>query len=82
MQPVNNKSLLHFIFGQMEKLNTGEIDVITAKTQAQLSKEANNAMRYELDRASVQMELTQHNAVYKDGLKLREVESKNFESGD
>lgn len=79
MQPVNNKSMLSFIFSQMEKLNNNEIDVQTASAQANLAKQANNALMYELKRADVQMKLTQHNAVYKDGLKLREAESKNFE---
>ena len=78
MQPVNNKSLLSFIFGQMEKLDKNEIDVQTASAQANLAKQANNALNYELKRAEVQMKLTQHNAIYKDGLNLREAESKNF----
>ncbi len=80
MQPVNNKSMLAFIFSQMEKLDKNEIDVQTASAQANLAKQANNALMYELKRADVQMKLTQHNAVYKDGLKLREAESKNFET--
>tara|TARA_R110000851_G_scaffold141073_1_gene278687 strand:+ start:863 stop:973 length:111 start_codon:yes stop_codon:yes gene_type:complete len=36
-------------------------------------------MRYELDRAKTIMELTRHNAIYKDGTNLREIESKNFD---
>jgi len=79
MEPVNNKSLLTFIFNQMEKLDNKEIDVQTAAAQANLSKQANNALLYEIKRADIQMKLTQHNAIYKDGLKLREAESKNFE---
>lgn len=79
MKPVNNKSMLAFIFSQMEKLDKSEIDVQTAAAHANLAKQANNALMYELKRADVQMKLTQHNAVYKDGLKLREAESKNFE---
>lgn len=79
MVPVNNKSMLAFIFGQMEKLDEGKIDVQQAKAQADLAKQANNALKYEIERVNVQMKLTQHNAVYKDGLKLREAESKNFE---
>ena len=80
MTPVNNKSMLAFIFLQMEKLNNNEIDVQTASAQANLAKQANNALMYELKRADIQMKLTQHNAVYKDGLKLREAESKNFDN--
>jgi hypothetical protein len=80
MTPVNNKSMLAFIFLQMEKLDNNEIDVQTASAQANLAKQANNALMYELKRADTQMKLTQHNAVYKDGLKLREAESKNFDN--
>jgi hypothetical protein len=36
-------------------------------------------LMYEIKLADVQMKLTAHNAVYKDGLKLREAESKNFD---
>lgn len=79
MKPVNNKSLLHFVFDQMEKLDEGKISPEQAKEQANLAKQANNALNYELKRADIQMRLTSHNAVYKDGLKLREVEGKNFE---
>lgn len=79
MTPVNSKSLLAFVFNQMEKLDTGEIDNQTAREQSNLVKQANNLLKYELDRAKVRMELTKHNAVYKDGLNLREIESKNFE---
>jgi hypothetical protein len=79
MTPVNNKSMLAFIFGQMEKLDKNEIDVSQAKAQADLAKQANNALKYEIDRANIEMKLTQHNAVYKDGLRLRNAESKNFD---
>jgi hypothetical protein len=79
MKPVNNKSLLHFVFDQMEKLNEGTITPEQAREQANLAKQANNALNYELKRADTQMRLTAHNAIYKDGLHLREVESKNFE---
>lgn len=79
MKPTNNKSLLHFICDQMEKLDTGAITTEQAKAQASLAKQANNSLLYEIKRADVQMKLTQHNAVYKDGLKLREAEGKNFE---
>lgn len=79
MTPVNNKSMLAFIFGQMEKLDRDEIDVQKAREQANLAKQANNAMKYEIDRSKVLIDLAKHNAVYKDGLNLRNVESKNFD---
>lgn len=79
MKPINNKSLVAFLFDQMEKLDSGEVSESKAKAQAQLAKQVNSQMRYELERVKVQMELSKHNAVYKDGTKLREIESKNFD---
>jgi len=78
MEPVNNKSMIAFLFNQMEKLDSGQISVEKAKEQSNLAKQVNSAMKYELDRARVKMELTKHNAIYKDGLDLREIESKNY----
>ncbi len=79
MKPVNNKSLLHFIFDQMEKLDREEITPEVGLTQAKLASQANNSLLYELKRADVQMKLAQHNGIFKDGLKIREVEGKNFD---
>lgn len=77
MKPTNNKSLLHFIFNQMEKLDNKEIDVNEAKTQALLAKQANNALKYELDRANTQIKLAEHN---RDSARidLRNAEGSNF----
>lgn len=79
MKPVNNKSMLHFICDQMEKLDNQVITIDAAKAQAALIKQANNCLMYELKRADIQMRLTEHNAIFKDGLKLREVEAKIFD---
>jgi len=79
MKPVNNKSLTAFLFDTMEKLNNGEVSVEVAKTQTNLAKQVNSQMRYELERARVIMELSKHNAIFKDGANLREIESKNFD---
>jgi hypothetical protein len=79
MKPVNNKSLIVFLFDQMNKLDDGTIDVQSAQAQANLAKQVNNALNYEIKRADIQMKLTAHNAIYKDGLKLREAESKLIE---
>jgi hypothetical protein len=78
MTPVNNKSLVAFLFDQMHKLSEGEINESQAKAQADLAKQVNSQMRYELERVKIQMDLAKHNAVFKDGTKLREIESKNF----
>jgi len=77
MKPTNNKSLLHFIFNQMEKLDKKEIEVDEAKTQALLAKQANNALKYELDRANVEMKLAEHNRETA-RIDLRNVEGSNF----
>jgi hypothetical protein len=80
MKPVNNKSVLAHIFDQMNKLDKGEIDVATAKAQAELSKQVNNALKYELDRANTLMKLAKHNAEYRQNIELRNAESKNFDN--
>lgn len=79
MKPVNSKSLLAFVFDQMEKLDKGETKVEEAQAQAKLAQQANNIVKNEHERTRVLMELARHNAVYKDGLNLREIESKNFD---
>ena len=79
MKPQNSKSLLSFVFDQMEKLDKNEIDTETAKAQANFAKQANNILRYELDRAKTEMKLKEHNAQYGTMLELRNVEIKNFD---
>lgn len=79
MKPVNSKSLLAFTFSQMEKLDNNEIDTQHAREQSNLIKQANNLLKYELDRAKLKMELSQHNANFAEKVSLREIESKNFE---
>ena len=79
MTPVNNKSMIAFLFAQMEKLDNNEIDVNQAKEQSNLAKQVNSAMRYELERSRVKMEIKKHNYELKDNVELRDIESKNFE---
>jgi len=79
MTPVNTKSLLAFVFNQMEKLDTKEIDVDTANAQSKLVQQANNLLRSEHERTRVKMELERHNKEYNSTLNFREIESKNFE---
>lgn len=80
MKPVNSKSLLAFVFGQMEKLDEKLIDVSEAKAQAVLASQANNIMRYELDRSKVIMQLQEHNKIHMSNHELRHVESINFDN--
>lgn len=79
MVPVNNKSMVAFLFSQMDKLDNGEIDNQTAREQANLAKQVNNAMKYELDRVKVKMEIKEHNLKFSDSQELREIESKNYD---
>lgn len=79
MVPVNNKSMVAFLFSQMDKLDNGEIDNQTAREQANLAKQVNSAMKYELDRVKVKMEIKEHNLKFSDSQELREIESKNYE---
>lgn len=79
MTPVNTKSLLAFVFNQMEKLDNKEIDVDTANAQSKLVQQANNIIRSEHERTRVKIELEKHNAEFKSNLTFREIESKNFE---
>ena len=50
MQPVNSKSLFHFICGQMEKLDNNDITVESAQAQSNLAKQAINILNYEIKR--------------------------------
>lgn len=74
MTPVNSKSLLHFIFDQMEKLDRKEITVQEGQAQANLAKQANNLLTYELKRAQTLLQLQGSE------IQLREIESKNFDN--
>lgn len=63
----STKELFKFAFSVMEKLNTKGIDVDEAKAQANLIKQANNILRYELDRAVALQKY--------DNLEIRKIES-------
>lgn len=77
MQPVNTKSLLTFIFSQMEKLDSGEITNETACAQAKLASQANNVLMYELKRTLVQIKMQEIGATTSaKEIELREIESK------
>lgn len=78
--PCNTKSLLAFVFRQMEALNNGEIDANTACAQAKLASQACNLLNYELKRTVVQMQLRNlSTGVEKVTPLLREIESKQFD---
>lgn len=75
--PVNSKSLLAFIFNQMEKLDAGEIDTNKACAQAKLASQANNVLNYELERTKTQIKLKELGQDITPV--LRDVESKAFD---
>lgn len=74
MNKLNNSYLFKFIFSQMEKLDAGKIDVDEAKAQATLAKQANNSLRYELDRSATLIKISEHNKAHQEDIKLREIE--------
>ena len=50
MLPVNSKSLFSMICTTIEKVDRGEVDVATANAISKLMAQANNFLRYELQR--------------------------------
>ena len=79
--PCNTKSLLAFIFNQMERLSNGEITANEACAQAKLASQASNVLNYELKRTIVQIRLQQMGAgIESSDVRLREIESKSFEN--
>ena len=77
-EPVNTKSLLAFIFNQMNKLDAGEITANEAVAQAKLASQASNVLNYELKRSIIQMRLKQIGDS-RTAPMLREIESKPFD---
>ena len=62
----------------MEKLDKKEIEIEQAKAIAELAKQANNILKYEIDRANILMKLDVHNSTNNRNVKLRDVEGKSF----
>jgi signal transduction histidine kinase len=63
----SSKAIFEHLCDQMNKLNAKVITVDEAKEQSNLSKQANNILRYELDRAIA-------TAKFGDKLKINEIE--------
>lgn len=79
MKPVNNKSMIAFLFDQMDKLDKKEIDNQTAREQANLAKQVNNSMKYEIERAKIKMQIANHNSLSSTKVELRNIESVNYD---
>lgn len=77
--PVNTKSLMAFLFLQMEKLDKGEITEGQAVAQSKLAAQACNLLNYELKRTILQVKLTELGYNGKNTPCLREIESKGFD---
>lgn len=61
---VTNLTLLEFIFRQMELLDSGKINSDTARSQAQLAKQANSAMRFGIEKTDLKLRVDYHNHVF------------------
>lgn len=81
MKPQNSKSLFSFVCDQMEKLQADEITVEKAKAQANLAKQANNLLKYELDRANIEIRISEFKKTDSNSnIAIREIESKAFDN--
>ena len=79
MKPVNEKSLLHHLFEQMDKLDKKEISADEANAQSKLASTAISLYKQELDRARLTMELQSHAESMGKVVELRELSSKGFD---
>jgi hypothetical protein len=71
-----NRELTAFLLSQTEKLDAKKINHETAKAQANLAKQVNNTMRYELDRVKAVMKIKEFNKLnVNDQVELRDAES-------
>lgn len=80
MKPVNNKSMIAFLFGQMEKLDKKEVSVSEVMAQTKLAGQIYNGLNYELSRAKLGLEI--HREYKNSGrlIEIREAESKGFDN--
>jgi hypothetical protein len=80
MEPVNSKSMLAFLYNQMEKLDKGEITAQEGAAQAMLASQATNLLRYELQRVKTEIEVSKFkHSIDNSNIRLREIESKGFD---
>lgn len=71
---MTNRALFEHVCGQMDLLAKKKISVDDAKAQASLAKQANNLLRYELDRAKAEAKLHEYNTRNKTEFSIREIE--------
>lgn len=63
----SSKAIFEHLCDQMSKLNAKVINIEEAKAQSNLAKQANNLLKYELDRAVAK-------AKFKEDFELRDIE--------
>jgi hypothetical protein len=63
----------------MEKLDQQSVSVDVAKAQAHLAKQANNSLKYEIERTRLLIDLDKHRAETGNAIDFRNAEGKNFE---
>lgn len=76
MKPTNEKSLLHFLFDQMDKLDRGEIDCQKAIAASKLAQQATKLYELEQRRAIIALKAIEMNTPNP----LRELSSKGFDN--
>lgn len=79
MKPVNNKSLLHFIFETMEKVNNKEITMKEADTIANLASKAISIQRFENEMALTEIKVREFNVKFGSNLEIRKLDAKSFD---
>lgn len=72
---MSNQELFAHVCTQMDLLARKKISVDDAKAQAGLAKQANNLLRYELDRAKAEARLHEYNTRNKTEFSIRDIES-------
>lgn len=72
MKIKGNRTLLKFIYEQMMKLDQGKISTDKARAQAGLARQANNASRYEVDKANAIAKLKAQGIDFKGSIEFKD----------
>ena len=78
MKPVNRKSLLHFVFEQMDKLDRNEIDSNRVKDVCNLTQKAINIYKTENDIANTNIKVRDFNLKHGSNAELKNLDAKDF----
>jgi len=80
MKPVNNKSLTHYLFDLMEKVNNKEVELDSARVQTGIARQLQSAMRFENERVETLIKVDKYNRATGTNFVLRSVEGKPFDN--